>query len=287
VRDIKRLAVPTLAEVERIVVSQEPSKLADDVKMVGYLAELGEDHLDPATIRAFSINGRIFESTDGWPKFLGTGAERLRKSFDRSVLNSSYSDEPSRELKAVSTALAVCGNLMTHEHTSSQPLLEYFGGGYEIATWDGIRFWKIDNAVHVFCEAVLSGNQLGLRLLRVLRPTYFGSMLIVHAATPTRSKIKGEVIRERYIIPPIHDAPISMSANAETGRFNDADVTCMYLLVLRDNQLSGIASYVHFGSNRAVQVLEDAQGRVHLEFGEEAKQAYIKLLKEPSATQKP
>jgi hypothetical protein len=69
----------------------------------------------------------------------GTGSKSLRK-YISGVRSGEYGYLKTASERAISNGLAAVGYAITEEIISGQPLTEAFGGGAEIAVWDGKRF---------------------------------------------------------------------------------------------------------------------------------------------------
>jgi hypothetical protein len=79
-------------------------------------------------------------------------------------------------------AIFTTGYLMQLEMSSSNALLRYFGGWYEVALGTGARVFTLDLVTHTFWDLDISSGEYRLRPVRILRPSYHGEYLIVRAA---------------------------------------------------------------------------------------------------------
>ena len=62
-------------------------------------------------------------------------------------------DPASPAAAACEQAMTVVGQLLRSEHADGYPLLHFFGGGYEIAYYDGTRFRKRGNLSYAVWDA--------------------------------------------------------------------------------------------------------------------------------------
>ena len=137
--------------------------------------------------------------------------------------------------RAMSSMLSATSLLLRAELSSENNLLQYFGGGYEIATVIGDKFAKVGDIAFVFWmanvtdgEAVLSGPWLGLKqdyaddflLLRVLR------------MRPGNVSTDPPLIEEdRHVVAPFGNTVDAALANSISWPGMEATFTCHVVLV--------------------------------------------------------
>jgi hypothetical protein len=262
-RELAQISAPDVASLRTVVESQDDSALTKDLELLGFLAEPAG--VDLFLLSRFHIRGRTLRiSVPDIPHFLGTGADRMRQQFDLAQ-KSIWSDGGSSRDEVVvvaSKVLVAAGQLMAQEMTGLQPLQEYFGGGYEIACWGGGRFEKIEGIAHLFWRALVSDEGVALRPIRLLKPTYVGSTLVVHATNLQPQDDAGSTGPiEAHIIRAPHQL-IAHTIDLPKARFGGEPLLlCNYMTVEVDNR--GVASFISLvsgGTPKPVRISDTEKG---------------------------
>lgn len=131
----------------------------------------------------FSSSGDLI-SFGGDQFYGGTGGETVREAIGAALRSRSEQISgpvPSPATRAVSFGLGVITSLLAQECSGGKSLIHYFGGGYELATFSGGRFTKVEKIAYLLQEfdgSVITPKQ-------VLLPRYEHEILFFHSANLT------------------------------------------------------------------------------------------------------
>ena len=100
-------------------------------------------------------------------------------SSQGSIVNGS----PNKLEMALVTGLQLSGTLLTTELFTSDFLLNYFGGGYEVASLVNGKFEKLREGSYLFWYGNLTGTNKGFNLHQVEKYQYSGDTLVIRSVT--------------------------------------------------------------------------------------------------------
>lgn len=128
----------------------------------------------------------LFDSQSfGEVQLCGTGSRDV-KSYLEQFSNplTAKMGKPNLLEKAVSSALQMTGYFLQNEITSYSNLYEWYGGGYEVATFFDKKFQKIDDITYLFWQAKVSRERIDLTLpSKAFKYSYLKDILIVRSVT--------------------------------------------------------------------------------------------------------
>ena len=136
---------------------------------------------------------------------------------------------------AISSMLSATSLLLRAELSSQNNLLQYFGGGYEIATIIGDKFAKVGGIAFVFWmahvtdgEVVLSGPWL------VLKQDYADDFLLLRALRMRPGNVSTDpplIDEDRHVVAPFGSTVDAERANSISWPGMEATFTCHVVLV--------------------------------------------------------
>ena len=173
-RDFASQAPLTHAKITQFFLDQEPN-LAESVKIVGWVK-------DEESFQIFSFGVEMTEAGllgEIWAA--GSGAEAFIKGIPPGRFPAADRELVPLE-KAVAFFLSTIGPMLQAEFHSTETLLNFFGGGYEIATFVEDRFSKIGDITFVFWESEFRNEvvRIGLPVL-ALKQDYAGDTLRIRS----------------------------------------------------------------------------------------------------------
>jgi hypothetical protein len=137
--------------------------------------------------------------------------------------------------RAMSSMLSATSLLLRAELSSENNLLQYFGGGYEIATVIGDKFAKVGDIAFVFWmanvtdgEAVLSGPWL------VLKQDYADDFLLLRVLRMRPGNVSTDpplIEEDRHVVAPFGNTVAAALANSISWPGMEATFTCHVVLV--------------------------------------------------------
>jgi hypothetical protein len=196
----------TFSDIQSCVANLEPELAKSGIALVGWLR-------DENGIRGFEIGGITFEMPgQGRAYVAGSGAETFERTI-RAVCQEPnvVSGNPNPIEFSVSHALSMTGVLLSSESTSGEPLLNLFGGGYEIASLVKGKFRKIGDITYVLWR-VSSDDVSGTSLAPyyVAKQDYRNDALLVYRALPVADKNAIKMEESVFVIKPF-GTPMDMS----------------------------------------------------------------------------
>jgi hypothetical protein len=120
------------------------SKEKNDIQLIGCITE------GPAAL-SFTLGGERFNASSFGEVYLaGTGAADAKSILNSSELPIILDGSMTPTTDAITRALIVAGHLLQLELNTGSTLLQYYGGGYEVATLVGGRLQKIGDVTYLF-----------------------------------------------------------------------------------------------------------------------------------------
>ena len=204
-------------------------------------------------IAPFSYNAQGFQSKHlGEVRLCGTGTYGLKtiiESFDPSL---SFPKVNPLEL-AVGYILGLINVLIGNEFITSNNLLEYYGGGYEIVTLVNGTFRKIQDISYVIWLVHVANNgDIKITVPQfVLKIYYVGDLLFIRKISlESKDEIIGIKEESINVISSIGTTIIDKSkfVNHEPPSFN-SPFTCHYFFIESGNGLSNVYSRIEYTGN--------------------------------------
>ena len=212
------------------------------------VAQFGFRYLDLPT----NLFGRI--------GLLGSGTEH----FEQFLQNLPSLPSPSRQTNDLERSLAyglmISGVFLSREIATYESLLNFYGGGYEIASLSDGKFQKVDDITYLFWHGEITDNGMGMNLHQVCKYSYFGDFLLIRTAifsifsTKTRLTIK----QSTEVVQPIYrDVQQGELRYFPTIDFNSKWLCNYYLIPNKDRGIA-VFSDVHYSveGNAPIRFIE-------------------------------
>ncbi len=146
-----------------------------------------------------------------------------------------------REL-AISSMLSATSLLLQSELSRENNLLQYFGGGYEIATFIGDRFAKVGDIAFVFWMANVTDGEVALSgPWLVLKQDYADDLLLLHVLRMRPGNVSTDpplIEEDRHVVAPFGSTVDAARANSIFWPGMEATFTCHVVLVHSPNDIT-------------------------------------------------
>jgi len=220
------------------LIGQLPEQERNEVSLVGTIltpddppkAGLHYDHF------AFQAEKHLLSGGAIEIRCAGTGAKTLLDTLSqitRPIKWARSDDLENRFFTAEKVAMALQGTLIGHETISGQNLLEWWGGGIEVATLRGQRFEKVGNTLHTFWRVLpndRSGNNLFL-IMRFIKYDYHEDILVIQtfdgSINPHNCELKIDSHNYHLYTPMLKSRDDYDLRNFTLPNFNHNTLNCM------------------------------------------------------------
>jgi len=183
----------------------ECSKDKSEVQFLGWVR-------DGSRWVGFTVGGASVQTANfGQVSLAGTGASDAIRFFDNVEVPRINNPSAPAAFDAIVRALTMVGHFLQVELNSRSTLLQYYGGGYEVATIVNGKFQKIGNVTYNFWLIDARDKDVKISIpYHIVKLEYLEDALIVLTARTGRdSKFDGEV----HVIDSILDDPIDLQEN--------------------------------------------------------------------------
>jgi hypothetical protein len=137
--------------------------------------------------------------------------------------------------RAISSMLSATSLLLRAELSSENNLLQYFGGGYEIATFIGDKFAKVGDIAFVFWMANVTVGEVALSgPWLVLKQDYADDFLLLHVLRMRPGNVSTDpplIEEDRHVVAPFGSTVDAAHANSISWPGMEATFTCHVVLV--------------------------------------------------------
>jgi len=136
-------------------------------------------------VAAVSYNSKVVSSSKfGRIMLLGTGSEDLLRQLEQILEQEVKVNRTLNFLEvAICLALQLSGVMLQHELISSESILNYYGGGYEIISLVGGRFVKIEDITSLYWAIEIKGTEITMSLPQLaFKFSYTNGSLIIRRA---------------------------------------------------------------------------------------------------------
>ena len=159
---------------------------------------------------------------------------------------------------AVTVALSVSGGLLQHELRTGGSILNYYGGGYEIATVIGGKIQKFSDATFVFWDVrKIKKYSYSIFPEKIMKFNYDENDLIICTVDFEGGKSKGESIHR---ISPIHQDPKVSSDSLLTPQFNSwCFCHLIYTETSEDQASIGVVIEYAIGKAPGMTIIEEKE----------------------------
>jgi len=178
---------------------------------------------------------------------LGSGAEHFAE-----VLQGSSLPAPSREVNDLERSLAygltLSGVFLSAEIATYETLLNFFGGGYEIASLSEGRFQKLDDVTYLFWKGEISDEGIRANLNQVCKYSYVNDVLLIRTATFSKFSKEAQLTINQAVevVPPIYKDVTQKEFMSVTPPTFDSKWLCNYFLVPHPDRGVAVFVAVHY-----------------------------------------
>lgn len=225
--------------------------------------------------RYLNLNTELF----GRVGLLGSGAE----NFEKFLQNLPCLPPPSREVnsleRSLACALMTSGAFLSSEIATHESLLNFYGGGYEIASLFNGKFSKLDDITYLFWHGDITDDGIRMNLHQVCKYSYVNDVLLIRTATlsefaaNTRLTIKQSV----EVVPPIYREVTHEESSTFSRPAFDSKWLCNYYLVPHGNSDIAVFADVNYSveGNAPIRFVEN-DDQLIIEFEAKRLQSIIK-----------
>lgn len=241
-----------------------------------YQKELGivGAHFDGKVSYTFGYNCQGFSSSYfGEVCFAGTGISDLKALMD----DFEASGNPSLQIsernpleKAIVGTLVVASALIGNEVVSSQNLLQYYGGGFEIVSRVKDRFEKIGDITYMFSMITEQQNgEMFVSLPQIVNKyAYHNDLLVIRSmvlsanADGSNETILSVDNDNIHVVTPINRGIIKGEVDAIATPSLNSRFTCNFYLLQRKDGSSAFLYSINYSSEKNNNISFDEKGEV-------------------------
>jgi len=284
-RDLQQLALSGIISLRAIgdLLARLPDSETNDLYLLGTLITPEGDrslleHFNVGDLQTASVNGTDLVAT-------GTGANAFLNLAPQVLTIPPPFAEPERTPSwAVGVGCMAAANFIGHEILNGSNILDSWGGGFEIATFDQGKFRKIGNILHVFWR--LESDARGVRLALIpkfIKYDYLDDALCIQKY---ECKFVGDaavsVADQHYLICfPLVRSSASTNYSIERMPSLNSEHVCHYVL----EQSGAALSIVDWSQVRFVIEQPEGPGFLRIGIREDFKRTFFQAIE--SHTKKP
>lgn len=185
-----RAAIREIADLERagelcrgnirVVLDRIPLSEKNDISLVGSVCS-PESGSDRVLIEHFNYRANKHTDTEQEIVISGSGEGAFMEILPQTISQEPPPiDEHKRFFWAENIGLVMAAELIGHEITIGSNLLDWWGGGIEVATYENGKFVKHGNVLHTFWHQNLSKSNDGIHLdPKFIKYDYFHDALVI------------------------------------------------------------------------------------------------------------
>ena len=193
----------TLETIRQIVESRDPGD-RDDLQLVGTI--LTPDHLDKGRVHLQHFEYCIDCVSVGEVKIYagGTGADDLLQIIPQGVAANPLPDcqpeSPEHYGWAFTQALGVSGALIGHETITGENILDWWGGGIEVASFVDGKFQKLTDVLHTIWRAIkIDSQRYEIRFVsKLIKYDYFEDALVAQTFSVAINRANQKAVIEDH-----------------------------------------------------------------------------------------
>jgi hypothetical protein len=208
IKELREIAAKELISFDRL--SEYFNNIREDIQNLGHFQITGWVK-EPKGLRSFGFPycNRYNSSESSHIITYGTGSEMLYESlinftFSSNLINGS----PNVLESAVVKTLARSSVFLQHEMMTNNSLLNFFGGGYEIATLVNGKFQKVGDITYVFWQVQKIGDTIQVLFpIAVFKYEYLNDILLIRSAhfkEDPNNKSQLSVDDSLYLVQPLY-----------------------------------------------------------------------------------
>jgi len=183
-------------------------------------------------------------------------------------------NEPGRALagleRAISSMLSATSLLLRAELSSENNLLQYFGGGYEIATFIGDKFAKLGDIAFVFWMANVTDGEVALSgPWLVLKQDYADDFLLLHVLRMRPGDVSTDpplIEEHRHVVAPFGSTVDATRANSISWPGMEATFTSHVVMVHSPKDIT-VFNRIDYSESRAPRSISFSLEDRHISFG--------------------
>lgn len=218
----------------------------------------------------FKHDAEYFEDPGVGSVFVeGTGKRAFREILATGIFTKlELSGDPNPVDVAASTGLMIAGMLLRNEHASGSNLLEYFGGGYEVAVHTVNGFKKLGNMTFIMWEASVKRDLVDIAPLFIVKQQYADDVLLLRSAMLRSANGFPTVVDEQlHAILPIYKNKSEVGLPAPADVPYQSPLLCHCFLVRSNAQVAVHTRIQRSGPNsEPAMTFGDANGQLVLGF---------------------
>jgi hypothetical protein len=256
-REMKRAADSgdiTLDNIRQIVESRDPSD-RDDLQFVGTV--LTPNHLGDGRVYLqhfeYCINCISMDDVNVYAG--GSGADELLRIIPQGVAANPLPDcqpeSPEHYGWALAQAMAVSGGFIGHETTTGENILNWWGGGIEVASFVDGKFQKLTNVLHTVWRAIKTDSEhYEIRFVpKLIKYDYFEDALVAQTFDVAINRANGKAVIEEHSYR-MYTPILKGRRNYDLSRFEPRDLRhttlcCYVLMEPRDPSLGNLVRVYH------------------------------------------
>lgn len=236
IKELRALSTDSPLSFDRIAdyfKNIDPNLVGLGVNIVGWVKE-------DKGFRRFCFNALTTKTgAFGELSIAGSGTDPFLKLTEEMPLELPIADREINSLeKAVSLSLMSTGLMLQSEFHTQDTLLNFFGGGYEIASFVKDRFSKIGDITFVCWAAELKDNFVYIsHPLLALKQDYLNDILLIRSLRLHHSDGVGEttsIEEAHYIVSPLYRTANQEEAQMVAGLNLNSKFTCHCILIQSD-----------------------------------------------------
>ena len=246
--------------------SQLDPTVKDQVSFVGWVrdGEVFHQFWYRADIAESAMFGRISAGGSGATDFVTLASQISGGSWNVPGLALTGLE------RAISSMLSATSLLLRAELSSQSKLLQYFGGGYEIATFISDRFAKVGDIAFVFWIANLTDGQVALSgPWLALKQDYADDFLLLHVLRIRPGNVSTDppmIEEDRHVISPFGTTVAAVQTDSISWPGMEATFTCHVVLV---HSPKGIVVFnrIDYSESREPKSISFSLEDSHISFG--------------------
>ena len=172
--------------------------------------------------------------------------------------------------RPISSMLSATSLLLRAELSSENNLLQYFGGGYEIATFIGDKFAKVGDIAFVFWMANVTHGEVALSgLWPVLKQDYADDFLLLHVLRMRPGNVNTDpplIEEDRHVVAPFGSTVDAARANGISWPGMEATFTCHVVLVHSTKDIT-VFNRIDYSESRTPKSISFSLEDRHISFG--------------------
>ena len=253
-RALASVTDPTFEQLAEYFNNIDPGLVQLGVSLVGWVKE--ENGFRRFYFDATTTNAGLF----GEMSVAGSGTESFLKLIEGMPLTVPAADRKINSLEeAISVSLMSTGIMLQSEFHTKETLLNFFGGGYEIATFLKDKFSKIGDITFVCWIAEFHNDSVRLSLpVLALKQKYVGDILFIRSARFDHSKsdIDMPLVEESYnVVSPLYRVVTAGEVEHIPLPDMNSTFTCHCILVQSDGPLQVLVRIEYRSSGVPTSIL--------------------------------